>query len=522
VTQLPHRSRRRPPTLRTLASSALAVLALTPAVAGAAPAGSPDPTFDRDGRAVLPFGGSPIAVFALADGRIVAAGTNSAQDFAAWRLTAAGTLDTTFGRAGAAAADFGGSEYASAAAIGADGKIVVGGDGKLARLTAAGALDPTFGPGGPEGDGKVVLGSSGWYQSGGLLVQPDGGVLVAGSVDAGGGRDFSIKRLRPNGAEEKTSEAIDFGGDEYATHLVRGPGGTLVVAGSSSKAGTPTVVAVARYTAEGKPDETFGDKGKATLGPGEATAVLVHQDGSVLVAGRFGAPQRLGVKRLTSAGTPDAGYGDEGTALPGFTENTSVSTLAPAALRPDGRLAVAAIDIDYNLAVTRFGATGAFDSPFGAGGTTTVDFGGVAIPSAVTVQPDGKLLIAGATLQNLRPRLAVARLLGDATAAVGGSQGAPPPPVLRCAGRAATIVGTAGRDRLRGTRRADVIVALGGPDRVLGRGGNDVVCGGAGDDRLSGGGGRDVLRGEQGRDRLLGGPGRDRLTGGPGRDRVRR
>jgi uncharacterized delta-60 repeat protein len=441
-----------------------------------------------------------------------------------WRLTATGGLDTTFGRGGTAVADFGGSEYASGGAIGPGGKIVVGSGGQLARFTPAGALDPTFGPGGPDGDGKVVLDTSGdWYPTSGMLVQPDGRLLLAGSQSSGP-RDFWIKRLKSNGSDDTMFDPIDFGADDQPTYLAQAPSGKIVVVGTSHKANEPNVVAVARYTAEGKPDLTFGDKGKATLGAGEPTAVAVRADGSVLVVGRFGdAAKQLGVRRLTAAGARDEGYGAAGTAPAGFQENPSTPSLVPAALRPDGRLAIVALDVDYNLAVTRFGATGAFDPVFAAGGTTNVDFGGLAVPAAATVQPDGKLVIAGATLQNLRPRLAFARLLGDATAPSGGSQGTPPPPaVLRCAGRSATIVGTAGRDRLRGTSRADVIVALGGNDRVIGRGGNDVVCGGAGDDRLSGGAGRDVLRGEQGRDRLLGGSGRDRLVGGPGRDRVRR
>jgi subtilisin-like proprotein convertase family protein len=81
-----------------------------------------------------------------------------------------------------------------------------------------------------------------------------------------------------------------------------------------------------------------------------------------------------------------------------------------------------------------------------------------------------------------------------------------------CAGRRATIVGTTGRDVLRGSRRADVIAALGGRDRVDGLRGNDVVCGGAGPDRLIGGRGRDLLIGGRGRDTCLGGPGRDRIS----------
>jgi len=43
-----------------------------------------------------------------------------------------------------------------------------------------------------------------------------------------------------------------------------------------------------------------------------------------------------------------------------------------------------------------------------------------------------------------------------------------------CAGRQATVVGTAGRDVLRGTGRADVIAAFGGDDRVDGPRGNDL------------------------------------------------
>ena len=89
----------------------------------------------------------------------------------------------------------------------------------------------------------------------------------------------------------------------------------------------------------------------------------------------------------------------------------------------------------------------------------------------------------------------------------------PDPAVQRnCAGKPATIVGTAARDVLRGTRRADVIAALAGTDRVEGLRGNDVVCGGAGRDRLLGGRGRDRLIGGRGRDTCLGGPGSDRIS----------
>jgi Tol biopolymer transport system component len=89
-----------------------------------------------------------------------------------------------------------------------------------------------------------------------------------------------------------------------------------------------------------------------------------------------------------------------------------------------------------------------------------------------------------------------------------------------CAGRSATIVGTAGDDSIVGTRHADVIAGLSGDDRILGAGGNDVICGLAGNDRLRGGGGADLLVGGSADDFVRGGDGADRLGGGSGNDRL--
>ncbi len=88
-----------------------------------------------------------------------------------------------------------------------------------------------------------------------------------------------------------------------------------------------------------------------------------------------------------------------------------------------------------------------------------------------------------------------------------------------CGGVLVNRVGTAGKNKLKGTNKADGLLGLGGNDLLLGRGGNDALCGGSGRDRLKGGGGKDKLLGGPGRDRLIGGPGRDQLKGGPGKDK---
>jgi Tol biopolymer transport system component len=81
--------------------------------------------------------------------------------------------------------------------------------------------------------------------------------------------------------------------------------------------------------------------------------------------------------------------------------------------------------------------------------------------------------------------------------------------IFTCGGRRATIVGSDAGEKLKGTKRADVIVGNGGNDRIKGLGGNDRLCGGAGRDRIAGGKGRkDLCRGQQGKD--FGGKGCER------------
>jgi hypothetical protein len=93
-------------------------------------------------------------------------------------------------------------------------------------------------------------------------------------------------------------------------------------------------------------------------------------------------------------------------------------------------------------------------------------------------------------------------------------------PEAACAGRVATIGGSAGADRLAGTGKGDVIAAGAGNDRILAGKGNDLVCAGPGHDRVVGDRGNDRLFGGPGNDIVFGGPGNDRIDPGPGRDHV--
>jgi hypothetical protein len=73
--------------------------------------------------------------------------------------------------------------------------------------------------------------------------------------------------------------------------------------------------------------------------------------------------------------------------------------------------------------------------------------------------------------------------------------------LTKCEGVIVNRVGTAGKDKLKGTKKKDGMLGLGGNDKLSGKKGKDGLCGGSG------------------KDKLKGGPGKDKLNGGPGKDK---
>jgi Ca2+-binding RTX toxin-like protein len=126
-----------------------------------------------------------------------------------------------------------------------------------------------------------------------------------------------------------------------------------------------------------------------------------------------------------------------------------------------------------------------------------------------SVAADGGVVVGGAPLDDgAAENAGAAHLFADL------------PDDLRCMGVAATQVGTAAGDDLRGTPGRDVIRGYGGDDTITGLGDTDLLCGDDGDDLLLGGPGDDFLLGGDGNDKLRGAAGFDVLVGGAGSDRM--
>jgi uncharacterized delta-60 repeat protein len=205
--------------------------------------------------------------------------------------------------------------------------------------------------------------------------------------------------------------------------------GKVVVAGSSSGIDTSSLL-IARYTADGKPDTTFGHKGLVTLTPSlgaepfdSASALALLPNGKILVAGTAGSPSHPAeflLARLDSDGTPDPTFGNHGIVLTSFGtpgSNFRVDAAASAlAVQADGKIVLAGsatftwegrvpppsgFTLYTDFALARYNAGGSLDKSFGNAGEVVTSFGftapvhGTDQASAIALQSDGKIVVAG-------------------------------------------------------------------------------------------------------------------------------
>ena len=93
-------------------------------------------------------------------------------------------------------------------------------------------------------------------------------------------------------------------------------------------------------------------------------------------------------------------------------------------------------------------------------------------------------------------------------------------PLISGTGAGEELVGTPGRDLIRGGGGKDQIDGLEADDCLFGEAEGDIVNGDSGDDLVDGGDGDDILSGVQGSDQVHGGAGVDRVKGNAGDDTV--
>jgi uncharacterized delta-60 repeat protein len=364
------------------------------------------------------------------DGKIVAAGWGETASWGApgviglARYTPSGSLDRSFGSAGEVAAPAG---AAGGIARQPDGKLVVAGSGGsgfvLVRYTSDGLLDTTFGT---RGTTQTDFGPMS-AQAAAVAIQADGKIVAAGPLGAAAG--FAVARYNANGSLDTTfgkngRVTTEVGGGGVAFALAIQPDGKIVVAGSVSGSSsflrglTPgDELAVARYNPDGTLDTTFGTGGVVAsafgLRAAQGSAVVLQRDGKIVVAGAGQAtastPPEVILARFAPDGSPDPGFGSNGVAAtpvptPGNCDGCGLYANA-IALQADGKLVAAGqgCSIGCWFALERYNPNGSLDQTFGTAGRVTTYFGSIDscskqggdFANAVELQPDGKIVAAG-------------------------------------------------------------------------------------------------------------------------------
>jgi uncharacterized delta-60 repeat protein len=435
-------------------ATALAWVVLVPALAQAAE-GDLDPSFGTGGKVTTSFAvdhdDQANAVAVQPGGKVVVAGVvnngGSNTDFAVARYNADGSLDASFGTGGKAKTDLlgtGASDTANSVALDSQGRIVAGGyarvggddDFAVARYLPSGALDTTFNavgtrpgvPGTATYDVTPFAGDT--DRANAVAIDAQGRIVLAGSSDTGGGADFALARLAPDGSLDTS-----FGGGgtgtvttpfsantDQANALALQPDGKLVAAGSASN-GDTSDFALARYNADGGLDTSFNATGKVTTPIGSASdaakALALQPDGKLVAAGFAfnGSNFDFALARYNPDGSLDANFDFDGkTTTPIGSSQEEAHALT---VQPDGKLVAAGFATNgaREFALVRYNANGSLDTSFDADGKVTTAFGIGDEANALALQPDGKLVAAGLATPgptSLRD-IALARYIGDQT-----------------------------------------------------------------------------------------------------------
>jgi len=293
-------------------------------------------------------------------------------DFALARYKADGRLDSSFGEHGRVTTDFSNSDDQVFSITLQGNKIIVAGytyssinnnsDFALARYSANGVLDPSFGK-----SGLVTTDFNNFSDVANSMAIQDDKIVVAGYTS-----DFF-------------SSTSDF--------------------------------ALARYTANGTLDSSFGENGKLTTDfntNSRANAVALQGD-KIVVAGY--ASDNLALARYTTAGALDTSFGKHGKIKTRF---SGLKVYANAMTLQADKIIVAgytydAVDFNYDFALVRYREDGTLDTSFGTDGIVTTDFDSSEdIVNSITLQGD-KILVAGHTLNSISKNYdyALARYMAD-------------------------------------------------------------------------------------------------------------
>lgn len=157
---------------------------------------------------------------------------------------------------------------------------------------------------------------------------------------------------------------------------------------------------VTRYTTTGQLDSSFGINGAVTVLAGESPigyGIKIDANGSIVIVGStiVNNASYIVLIRLTSNGSLDNSFGINGVVLSLFESGCGGYALW---IDADQKIIVTGTVIRNNevyMPLIRYNSDGSVDTSFADNGISIIDQEDCAIAYALTVQPDGKFLLAG-------------------------------------------------------------------------------------------------------------------------------
>lgn len=288
-------------------------------------------------------------------------------------------------------------------------------------LAQDGSLDTTF-----DMDGKVVtLFGTNLSSVHDLAVQPDGKIIAGGSVFATTSiyNQFALARYNQDGSLDATfgagGKAVSDFSDlrlEFSAMALQNDG-KIVAVGSSHTFNTLSYeqFEIMRFNTNGTIDTSFGVNGKVlpiTFGDvNNMAAVIIQTDGKIIVGGdtkTYGdsANSDFVVMRYLTNGILDPDFGHNGIVITSLQADDVVKAIT---VQDDGKILLAGSSrAEYDpvlgyyaqdFAVVRYNSNGSLDATFGTDGKFLAQ-GNEEFDSALLVksQSDGNIIVAGSAL----------------------------------------------------------------------------------------------------------------------------
>lgn len=329
-------------------------------------------------------------------------------------------LDTTFSKDGKIRTKLD-QRYASgeAVAVQPDGKIIIGGTSDnfikyhiaLCRYTKEGIPDKSFG-----NNGKVIDSVPDGGRITDMALQPDGQILVAGNASD----DFLLMRYNADGTRDssfgKRGDGVVLTNvyhDDAASGIVLQPDGKIVVAGTSAYAIDDIYLisySVARYNSNGTLDRTFGGSGTVftPAADGSCNGVALQSDGKIVLVGTTLLDYPLdgtgfGIVRFNADGSWDETFSQYGI-LVKTSFGSSYAVAEDVVIQPDGKIVVVgtAQIPTADIAIARYLSNGTLDSSFAGDGKKRIDLlSKNEWGHSVALQSNGNIVVGGETADSL-------------------------------------------------------------------------------------------------------------------------